>query len=68
MVRKHVEEVICQDNVKGDTNGNLDSNEQKCMTSLIQLDFVKSALTINPCMVSSSAMYLEYHILFQSHQ
>lgn len=37
-----------------DSEGNLIQNnaDGTCETSLIRLDFVKSALTINPCMVN----------------
>lgn len=66
MIRKCTEEVIYQDSVKSGANGNVDTNEQKCMSSLIQLDFVKSALTINPCMVSISENICDVcYILFQ---
>ncbi|KAJ8926000.1 hypothetical protein NQ315_009855 [Exocentrus adspersus] len=54
MIRKHAEETSC-DREQCDTNGNIEANE----TSLIQLDFVKSALTINPCMSHQSHLYLQ---------
>ncbi|KAG5887614.1 hypothetical protein JTB14_002623 [Gonioctena quinquepunctata] len=40
-------------------NSNLNVETQEHNTSLIQLDFVKSALTINPCMSHQSHLYLQ---------
>ncbi|KAJ8983589.1 hypothetical protein NQ317_019442 [Molorchus minor] len=51
MVRKHFNEESNRDVKENDQNGNSISNDATFRTSLIQLDFVKSALTINPCMV-----------------
>lgn len=48
MIRKNTEIVVDNDVSE---NGNVISNEAT-KSNLIQLDFAKSALTINPCMVN----------------
>ncbi|XP_074042541.1 guanine nucleotide exchange factor subunit Rich isoform X2 [Leptinotarsa decemlineata] len=44
---------------RSDANGNVSPSEDHCKTSLVQLDFVKSALTNNPCMSHQSHLYLQ---------
>ncbi|CAH0551725.1 unnamed protein product [Brassicogethes aeneus] len=57
MVRKDLnKEPLDNDNTNTEEN-NIPSNTLK--TSLIQLDFVKSALTINPCQSHQSHLYLQ---------
>lgn len=42
----------------------VDNDEIPFTSSLIQLDFVKSALTINPCMVCYNCSYLQLRISY----
>ncbi|XP_017769219.1 PREDICTED: guanine nucleotide exchange factor subunit Rich [Nicrophorus vespilloides] len=50
-------------NEQKDTNGNDEAceidNEEANATNMIQMDFAKSALTINPCMSHQSHLYLQ---------
>lgn len=54
MIRKHyvIDENVTDSNCNPVESDFTSLNSNNYETSLIQLDFVKSALTINPCMVS----------------
>ncbi|KAJ8935417.1 hypothetical protein NQ314_012836, partial [Rhamnusium bicolor] len=58
MVTKHSEQCF-DETVGSDSNGNTLPKGTNYGTRLIQLDFVKSALTINPCMSHQSHLYLQ---------